>query len=50
LVKGGDYRAGELAGHDCVIRNGGEVVVLDYEEGCSTSELIEAIMKRSEEG
>ena len=50
LVKGGDYRAGELAGHDCVIRNGGEVVVLDYKEGCSTSELIEAIMKRSEEG
>ena len=43
LVKGGDYRANEVAGHDCVMANGGEVVVLDYQEGCSTSSIIDAI-------
>jgi D-beta-D-heptose 7-phosphate kinase/D-beta-D-heptose 1-phosphate adenosyltransferase len=43
LVKGGDYKPEEIAGYECVTRNGGEVVVLAYEEGCSTSEIIKAI-------
>jgi D-beta-D-heptose 7-phosphate kinase/D-beta-D-heptose 1-phosphate adenosyltransferase len=43
LVKGGDYRPEQIAGFDCVIRHGGEVVVLDYEDGCSTSAMIETI-------
>lgn len=43
LVKGGDYRPEQIAGHDCVTANGGEVVVLGFEDGCSTSEIIEAI-------
>jgi D-beta-D-heptose 7-phosphate kinase/D-beta-D-heptose 1-phosphate adenosyltransferase len=46
LVKGGDYRPRDIAGHDCVERSGGEVVVLDYEAGCSTSDIIERIRSR----
>ncbi len=43
LVKGGDYRPEEIAGHDCVVRNGGEVRVLDFVPGQSTSRIVEAI-------
>jgi D-beta-D-heptose 7-phosphate kinase/D-beta-D-heptose 1-phosphate adenosyltransferase len=43
LVKGGDYRPEQIAGHDCVTRAGGEVVVLDFKEGYSTTELINSI-------
>ena len=46
LVKGGDYRPGEIAGHDCVVRSGGEVVVLEYEHGCSTTDIIERIRRQ----
>ena len=46
LVKGGDYRPDEIAGHDCVERSGGEVVVLDYEDGCSTSDIIDRIRQQ----
>jgi D-beta-D-heptose 7-phosphate kinase/D-beta-D-heptose 1-phosphate adenosyltransferase len=45
LVKGGDYRAEDIAGYDCVMRNGGDVVVLDYHDGCSTSEMIRTIRR-----
>ncbi|MGH8549024.1 MAG: bifunctional D-glycero-beta-D-manno-heptose-7-phosphate kinase/D-glycero-beta-D-manno-heptose 1-phosphate adenylyltransferase HldE [Methylococcales bacterium] len=41
LVKGGDYQdATRLAGHDCITANGGEVRILDFVEGFSTSEFI----------
>jgi len=44
LVKGGDYaHIGDIAGSDCVLANGGEVRLLDFVEGHSTSRLIEAI-------
>jgi D-beta-D-heptose 7-phosphate kinase/D-beta-D-heptose 1-phosphate adenosyltransferase len=43
LVKGGDYRPEEIAGGQEVIAAGGEVQVLNFEDGCSTSEIIEAI-------
>ena len=46
LVKGGDYRPNEIAGGEAVLRNGGEVRVLSFREGRSTSALIEAIGKR----
>jgi len=46
LVKGGDYRPEDIAGYECVKQAGGEVVVLDYEDGCSTSRLIDAIRKQ----
>ncbi len=44
LVKGGDYRPEAIAGSECVQARGGRVVVLGYLPGCSTSELIEAIL------
>lgn len=43
LVKGGDYRPEDIAGYGCVTAAGGEVKVLGFEDGCSTSDIIEAI-------
>lgn len=43
LVKGGDYRPEDIAGGDCVRRNGGEVHVLTFVDGRSTSSVIAAI-------
>lgn len=43
LVKGGDYRVEEIAGHQEVLANGGEVRVLNFENGCSTSNVIKKI-------
>jgi len=43
LVKGGDYKADEIAGGDCVTAAGGEVIVLGYVEGCSTTKIIDVI-------
>jgi D-beta-D-heptose 7-phosphate kinase / D-beta-D-heptose 1-phosphate adenosyltransferase len=43
LVKGGDYKPQEIAGYDCVVHNGGEVRVLDFIPGRSTSRIVEAI-------
>ncbi len=44
LVKGGDYQAVEqIAGHDCVVNNGGTVKVLQFANGFSSSEMITKI-------
>jgi len=43
LVKGGDYKVGDIAGGKEVIAAGGEVKVLNFEEGISTSEIINTI-------
>ncbi|MCX7113014.1 MAG: bifunctional D-glycero-beta-D-manno-heptose-7-phosphate kinase/D-glycero-beta-D-manno-heptose 1-phosphate adenylyltransferase HldE [Proteobacteria bacterium] len=44
LVKGGDYAdMTAIAGHDCVIANGGEVRLLNFVEGYSTTGIIENI-------
>lgn len=43
LVKGGDYKPEEIAGGKEVIAAGGEVRVLNFEDGCSTTEIIESI-------
>ncbi|CAN5239463.1 bifunctional D-glycero-beta-D-manno-heptose-7-phosphate kinase/D-glycero-beta-D-manno-heptose 1-phosphate adenylyltransferase HldE [soil metagenome] len=45
LVKGGDYRPEDIAGGECVKAQGGEVQVLNFEEGCSTTNMIERIMQ-----
>ncbi|MEM9057871.1 MAG: bifunctional D-glycero-beta-D-manno-heptose-7-phosphate kinase/D-glycero-beta-D-manno-heptose 1-phosphate adenylyltransferase HldE, partial [Pseudomonadota bacterium] len=45
LVKGGDYRPEEIAGARCVTDNGGEVRVLSFRDGRSTSSLIDAIRR-----
>ncbi len=46
LVKGGDYRPEEIAGHECVTASGGEVRVLNFEEGMSTSGIISTIRSK----
>jgi len=44
LVKGGDYTdITHIAGHDCVLANGGEVKLLNFVEGFSTTGIIENI-------
>jgi D-beta-D-heptose 7-phosphate kinase / D-beta-D-heptose 1-phosphate adenosyltransferase len=50
LVKGGDYRAEEVAGGECVRRNGGRVEILGFEEGCSTTATIEALQDAEQRG
>jgi D-beta-D-heptose 7-phosphate kinase/D-beta-D-heptose 1-phosphate adenosyltransferase len=40
LVKGGDYAPEAIAGGPCVLANGGQVVILDYLEGASTTGII----------
>jgi len=40
LVKGGDYKAKEIVGYDTVISSGGEVVIIDFVEGYSSSSVI----------
>lgn len=42
LVKGGDYKPEEIAGADTVVAAGGEVRVLNFEEGYSTTGIIKA--------
>jgi len=43
LVKGGDYKAEEIAGYDSVSANGGQVCILDFLEGYSTSAMVKRI-------
>jgi len=48
LVKGGDWTKETTVGKEVVERSGGEVVILPFIEGSSTSNLIESILKRYE--
>ncbi len=45
LVKGGDYRPEDIAGSEEVWAAGGEVKVLNFEDGISTTNIINAINK-----
>jgi len=47
LVKGGDYKPDQVAGGICVTENGGEVKILEYIEGHSTSDIIKSILDGS---
>ncbi|NMH59078.1 bifunctional D-glycero-beta-D-manno-heptose-7-phosphate kinase/D-glycero-beta-D-manno-heptose 1-phosphate adenylyltransferase HldE [Alteromonas ponticola] len=47
LVKGGDYTVEQIAGAKEVQANGGEVRVLHFEEGVSTTGIIEQIVSKS---
>ncbi len=40
LVKGGDYSADQVVGGDCVIKAGGEVKILQFVDGQSTTAMI----------
>ena len=43
LVKGGDYTVEQIAGHEFVLGRGGDVIVLDFVPGHSTTGLIERL-------
>ena len=43
LVKGGDYEVEEVVGSKEIIERGGEVQILCYKEGFSTSAIIEKL-------
>lgn len=43
LVKGGDYKPEDVAGGKAVIAHGGAVKILGFQEGCSTTGLINKI-------
>ena len=46
LVKGGDYRPDEIAGADCVQASGGEVRVLSFWDGFSTTDIVNRIREQ----
>ncbi|VFS47497.1 Bifunctional protein hldE [Budvicia aquatica] len=46
LVKGGDYQPKDIAGSQEVWAAGGDVQVLNFEDGCSTSNIIKTIKER----
>ncbi|MCR5084402.1 MAG: bifunctional D-glycero-beta-D-manno-heptose-7-phosphate kinase/D-glycero-beta-D-manno-heptose 1-phosphate adenylyltransferase HldE [Succinivibrionaceae bacterium] len=43
LAKGGDYRVEDIAGHEEVLAAGGEVKILPFVQGCSTSAIVSKI-------
>ena len=45
LVKGGDYKPQDVAGYQCVTKSGGEVRILQYVAGLSTTAMINAMRK-----
>jgi len=48
LVKGGDWTKEQIVGGEVVEKSGGEVVIIPFVRGASTSDLIETILKRYE--
>lgn len=44
LVKGGDYKVEDIAGHRCVLDAGGEVKILHFVPGVSTSGMINRVL------
>ncbi|GMR00875.1 MAG: bifunctional D-glycero-beta-D-manno-heptose-7-phosphate kinase/D-glycero-beta-D-manno-heptose 1-phosphate adenylyltransferase HldE [Gammaproteobacteria bacterium] len=46
LVKGGDNEADKIPGGDCVREAGGQVMVLTYVDGISTTKIIESIKEK----
>jgi len=49
LVKGGDWKPEDVVGKREVEGAGGDVRIIPYLEGCSTSEIIERIVQSAEE-
>ena len=50
LVKGGDYNLEEIVGRDLVEKNGGQVVLIKYREGYSSTKIINRITSGAVEG
>ena len=47
LVKGGDYQPEQIAGADAVLKAGGEVQVLAFVDGVSTTAMVRSILDKS---
>jgi D-beta-D-heptose 7-phosphate kinase/D-beta-D-heptose 1-phosphate adenosyltransferase len=45
LVKGGDYKPSDIAGSQCIWENGGQVEVLSFWDGYSTTGLVNKIQE-----
>ena len=45
LAKGGDYKVTEIAGHKVVLENGGEVILVPFIDGFSTTNIVNKIKK-----
>ena len=45
LAKGGDYEKKSIIGHDIIKKNGGEVIVIPYIDGFSSTNIINKIKK-----
>lgn len=45
LIKGSDYKISEIVGGDFVLKNGGEVITIDFIDGYSTSNIVDKITK-----
>tara|TARA_B110000495_G_scaffold172537_1_gene161527 strand:- start:45 stop:536 length:492 start_codon:yes stop_codon:yes gene_type:complete len=43
LAKGGDYKVTEIAGHNIVLENGGEVILVPFIDGFSSTNIVEKI-------
>ena len=43
LSKGGDYKVTEIAGHEVVLENGGEVILVPFIDGFSSTNIVEKI-------
>jgi D-beta-D-heptose 7-phosphate kinase/D-beta-D-heptose 1-phosphate adenosyltransferase len=48
LVKGGDWTREQIVGREVVERSGGELVIIPFVNGASTSNVIDTILKRYE--
>ena len=48
LVKGGDNEVDKIPGGDCVKEQGGEVLIMEYVDNCSTTGLIRSIRSADE--
>ncbi|KZX76454.1 bifunctional heptose 7-phosphate kinase/heptose 1-phosphate adenyltransferase [Oleiphilus sp. HI0009] len=49
LAKGGDYTIDTIVGADIVQKNGGQVAVIDFVDGCSTTRIIEKIQQHDDQ-
>ena len=46
LVKGGDYKVEQIAGHQEVLSNGGKVKILNFVDNCSTTGIVRWLQLR----
>ena len=48
LIKGGDYKANEIVGSDFIKKNNGDIKIIPFVKGCSTTNIIKKIIKSSD--